>query len=127
MFPRLELKVTSTESNSIQSVADAICTLPLNSNAKTLKEFRINESSDYDLDYNQHGLVYFVQSTSPVTVELIRQSPIEEDEILNFSEGTLHALHIKPTIEQRLDVHLTYVLRVRNTSGEMCKASIIHT
>lgn len=125
MFPRLCVTLLTTGTLGVQSEITAYSPLPLSSPDRSLIDMRIDEVIDRPLRYNQHGLSYYIQSTGATKVILKQHHPITGETVLNISTGIMHALHIKPTIEQRLDVHLTYSLSIQNVAEEMIKLSVV--
>ena len=125
MFPRLTATILTTGNLGVQNEVTAYAPLPLSGAGKSSIELHIGETRTLPIKYNQHGMCYFVQSTGKLKVELIRHNPLADDELVNTSTGTIHALNTKPNIEERLNVHLTYSLRIANVEGEMIKVSVV--
>lgn len=125
MFPRLCVTLLTTGSLGVQSEVTAYAPLPISSPDRSIVDMRIDEVLERPLRYNQHGLSYYIQSTGATKVVLKQHHPLTGDTVLNVSTGILHALHLKPTIEQRLDLHLTFSLSIYNEAEEMIKLAVV--
>ena len=126
MIPRISLNVLTTGELGWQNEVNAHAPLPLSGADKRLNDMNIDEVIEDIIRMNQHGLAYYIQSTSDIEVVLIREDTLNQTSTpVNISEGTLHIMHIKPTTEQRLDTHIKYKVRVTNVSGEINKVAIV--
>lgn len=125
MFPRLCVSILTTGYLGVQSEISAYSPVPLSGADKSLIDMRIGEVIDRPLRLNQHGLAYFIQSTGNTKVVLKKHHPLEGVTVMNESVGVMHALHIKPTVEDRLNVHLTFSLEITNQDAEMVKLAVV--
>ena len=125
MFPRIELKLLTTGELGVQNEIDAYGLLPLTGADKRSIDLLIGQTLIDEIRYNAHGLCYLIQSTGDITVEVVRHDPLNGDSIINSSSGVIHMLHLKPSVEDRLNIHVTHTIRVTNASKEIIRLALI--